>query len=150
MVPVILRRMVALVVVMGLSLATVAGATAAPAPRMSAELTCLRDGGAQVTFTVTNTGRSTILVEDLHFYLSAVRQHGAEGVGAVFVTPAPDFAVVPAGQSRTITIGFGDFREEGEPPPDLSGQRLVLGTDVFLDGRNQPLTRHFSFPACNT
>ena len=117
--------------------------------QLTADLTCLPSGGIAITLSVTNLGHETLTATDLHVFVAAVRQGGPEGVGALFVTPAPDFGVIPPQEERTIRLTLGE-PVPGEPPATarFSGQRLLVEVEMFFAGREQPVRRHFSFPAC--
>ena len=125
------------------------GSQAAPV-RLTADLACLRDGGAEVTFTIRNLGRAPLAIDtDFHLGLELVRAGGREPGPIVFVFPAPGFEVVPPGGERTFVVPMGDAEPgTGEPGADLSARRLILGAEVFFEGRTQPVRRHFSFPGC--
>ncbi len=134
--------------------------------RLSATLTCLPNGNAEVTFTVENLGRETLVIEpDFHLTLSAVRQGGPEPVAILFVFPAPGFKEIPPGESRTFIVPI-DVQEPGDGGGDggggeltvrqlrpqgstsLNARRLLLEAEVFLLGRGHPVRRVFSFPGC--
>ena len=125
------------------------GSQAVPA-RLTADLACLRDGGAGVTFTIRNLGRAPLEIDaDFHLGLELVRAGGREPGPIVFVFPAPGFEVIPPGEERTFGVPMGDAEPgSGEPGVDLSARRLILGAEVFFEGRDRPVRRHFSFPGC--
>jgi hypothetical protein len=125
-----------------------ASAQGAPV-RLTAELACLPTGGATVTFSVQNLGRTTLrMADDFHLELTAVRRGGAESTLIAFVFPIPELAVIEPGGKSTFIVPMGDAIEEGEVGADLSGRRLVLEAEVFFEGRPKPARRVFSFPAC--
>ena len=132
-----------------------AATTEASAPRqaapvkLAADLACLPGGGAEITFAVRNLGRETLTIaDDLHLALGAVRCGGQQPVTQLFVFPAPGLEVVRAGEERTFRVPVGDAVEPGEPTVDLGARRLLLEAEVFVEGRAQAVTRHFSFPGC--
>ena len=127
------------------------GSQAAPV-RLIADLACLRDGGAEATFTIRNLRRAPLTIDgDFHLGLEPVRAGGRAPGPIVFVFPAPGFGVIPPGEERTFVVPMGDAEPgSGEPGVDLSARRLVLGAEVFLEGRDRPVRRHFSFPGCRT
>ena len=63
--------------------------------------------------------------------------------------PAPGFNVIPPDERRTFLLTFGtEFPEAEEPGVDMSGHRLLLRAEVFLEGRAQHVTQVFTFPGC--
>jgi len=134
--------------------------------RLTASVACL-DTGLEITFTIENLSRETAVINpDFHLFLTAVQQGGQQPLGALFVFPAPGFNEIPPGEERTFIIPFGDEEPgggdgsggEGEGQfsvarrrsgNDADAQRLIIGAEVFLEGRERPVTRHFSFPACD-
>lgn len=120
-----------------------------PAPvRLFADLECASGGGANVTFTVRNIGKDTLTIEnDFHLFLDKVGPGGREPVSAVFVFPAPEFQVIAPGAAKTFLVPIGTG-EEGEPGADLSARRLLLEAEIFFEGRDRPVLRHFSFAGC--
>jgi hypothetical protein len=142
-----MRRLVVFAAV-ALSLATVVPASAGPAAvRLSADVVCLRSGGAHIAFTIENVGPRRVRIDpDFHLWLKVTRV--GDDVGAVaFVFPAPGWDVIPAGQARTFQLDLGEAFE-GQLGTDLSGLRLHLSSQVWLAGRPNPAVRTFSFPAC--
>jgi len=137
------------VLIAGAALARPADARIQAAPvRLLADLECAPGGGANVTFTVRNLGNRTLTIEnDFHLFLDKVGSGGREAVSAVFVFPAPEFAVIAPGGAKTFLVPIGTA-EEGEPGADLSARRLLLEAEVFLEAREQPVRRHFSFVGC--
>lgn len=120
-----------------------------PAPvRLFADLECASGGGANVTFTVRNVGRQTLTIDnDFHLFLDKVETGVREPVSAVFVFPAPEFQVIAPGAAKTFLVPMGTG-EEDEPGADLSARRLLLEAEVFFEGRDKPVRRHFSFAGC--
>jgi hypothetical protein len=143
---------VAVVLVLGAALPA-SGVEARPGQRarvrLSADLACLPRGGAGVTFTIGNVGRTTVVLDgDFHLELTKVTADGPEGVGIVFVFPVPERSVIAPGKASTFFVDIG-APFEGEPGVDLTARRLVLGAEVFIEGRQQPVRRSFNFPGCN-
>jgi hypothetical protein len=137
------------VLIAGVALARPADARTQPAPvRLLAELTCVPSGGAEVKFTVRNLGNRTLTIDpDFHLVLDKVEPEGREFVGAVFVFPIPELAVIAPGSKSTFIVPIGTA-EEGEPGADLSARRLLLEAEVFFEGRENPVRRLFSFVGC--
>ncbi len=143
----IAQRIALILVVVGL-LAPAATASAAAAPlRIRAEAVCRSDGGLDVTLSVTNLGQQTITARSLHAFLEVVRPGGPEGVGALFFTLAPDFGTIRPGDTNELLLQF-DPSEPGIPVGGVGAKRLMLGIELFVAGRDRPIVRHFSFPAC--
>ena len=121
---------------------------AAPA-RLSAELTCLPGGGAEIALTIRNVGPDLLTLRgDVHLLLGAVRPGGQEPLGfyAVF-PPEGGFAPIAPGGEQTFRLPVGG-PSHGEPGPDLDAGRLVLKVEAWFAGRDRGVTRHFSFPGC--
>ncbi len=59
----------------------------------------------------------------------------------------PACAIGPGAQS-TFLVPIGDAIEPGELGVDLSGHRLLLEAEVFLEGRRKPVGPLFSLRAC--
>lgn len=132
-----------------------------PAPvKLSAQLECVPDGGALVTFTVRNNGTRPLTIEDdFHLYLldkvdpkvkPKVVHGGREPIIIAFVFPAPEFQVIAAKDAKTFVVPMG-MREEVDSGVDLSdlrGQRLFVEAEVFFEGRDKPVRRLFSFEEC--
>ena len=120
-----------------------------PTPvKLSADLECAPGGGANVTFTVRNIGKRTLTLEDdFHLFLDKVGPGGREPVIAAFVFPAREFKVIAPKAAKTFLVPMGTG-EEGEPGVDLSARRLLLEAEVFFEGRDKPVRRHFSFEGC--
>jgi len=117
--------------------------------RLFADLSCDPGGGANVTFTVRNTGKRTLTIEnDFHLFLDRVGPGGREPASAVFVFPAPGFQVIAPGAEKTFLVPMGTG-EAGEPGIDLTARRLILEAEVFFEGRQRPVVRHFTFPGCD-
>ena len=122
--------------------------TQAAPVKLSADLACAPGGGANVTFTLSNVGKRTLAIEDdFHLFLDKVVPGGREPVSAVFVFPAPEFEVIPPGTAKTFLVPIGTG-EGDEPGVDLGARRLLLEAEVFFEGREQPVRRHFSFAGC--
>jgi hypothetical protein len=117
--------------------------------RLSADMDCLPRGGAGVTFTIGNAGRTTVALDgDFHLELTKVTAYGPEGVGIVFVFPIPELSVIAPGKASTFLVDIG-APFEGEPGVDLTARRLVLEAEVFIEGRKHPVRRFLGFPGCN-
>jgi hypothetical protein len=113
-------------------------------------LTCFRAGGASVTFSIANIGRKPVVIDqDFHLELTVVRARGPEPAGLAFVFPIPELAVLGPGARSTFQVPIGDAIEPGELGADLSGNRVLLEAEVFLEGRRKPVARLFSFRACS-
>jgi hypothetical protein len=117
---------------------------------LDATLSCERTGGALVTFTISNRGKSDQrLSSDMHLVLDAVRPGGRKPVRAVFVFPAFGRDLVPAGGQQTFVLPFGTaVPEAGEPGIDLSARRLILDAEVFVAGRDHAIRGTFTFRGC--
>lgn len=135
-----------LVMVIGALSASPAAATT-PRVRTHASLTCAPSGGARVTFTISNPGRETAVLDpDFHLLLEIIRRGRQPGV-VLFVFPAPGFDEIPPGETRTFLLDMGT-PDEGFPGIDLSGARLLLESEVWLEGRSNPVVRTFTFSGC--
>jgi hypothetical protein len=77
-----------------------------------------------------------------------VRPGGPQPAGLAFVFPIPERAVIAPGARSKFLVPIGDAIEPGESGVDLSGHRLLLEAEVFLEGRRKPAGRLFSFRAC--
>jgi hypothetical protein len=77
-----------------------------------------------------------------------LRSGGLEPAGLALVFPIPDLAVIGPGAQSTFLVAIGDAIEPGELGVDLSGHRVLLEVDVFLEGRRKPVGRLFSLRAC--
>jgi hypothetical protein len=116
--------------------------------KLLADLECASGGGANVTFTVRNIGNRTLTIEgDFHLFLDKLGPGGREPAVAAFVFPTPEFEVIAPGAAKTFLVPMGTG-EEGEPGIDLSARRLLLEAEVFFEGRDKPVRRHFSFEGC--
>src|SRR3712207_282960 len=137
------------VLIAGVALAKAADAQTQAAPvRLLADLSCPPAGGADVTFTVRNLGKRTLTIEnDFHLVLDEVEPGGGEFVGAVFVFPVPELAVIASGGKSTFLVPIGTA-EGGELGVDLSARRLLLEAEVFFEEREKPVRRLFSFEEC--
>jgi hypothetical protein len=138
-----------LVLLAGAALTRPAEARTQAAPvRLHADLACASGGGANVTFTIRNLGHRTLTIEnDFHLFLDKVRPGGRESALVAFVFPAPEFAVIAPGASKTFLVPMGTA-EEGEKGVDLRARRLLLEAEVFFEGRDKPVRRLFSFEGC--
>jgi len=117
--------------------------------RLAAGLVCLTGGGANVTFTVSNVGGDTVVLDgDFHLFLEKATTGGLTFAGAAFVFPAAGFDTIAPGGASTFQVPIGDA-VEGEPGTDLSAHRLILEAEVFLEGRARPVVRRFTFPGCD-
>ena len=116
-----------------------------------ADLTCARGGGANVTFTVRNLGNRPIRIkDDFHLVLEKVEPGGRELVGAVFVFPVPEFALIAPGSASTFVVPIGT-KDPGQTGVNLrNARRLLLEAEVFFKGREQPVRRQFSFAGCGS
>jgi hypothetical protein len=109
---------------------------------------CLVAGGLGIDFKVSNTGTRTVRIDpDLHLLIETVRRGGRQPGVVLFVFPAPGFDQIPPGESRTFLLTAGE-PFEGEPAIDFSGRRLILEAEVWLRGRERPVARTLTFPAC--
>jgi hypothetical protein len=143
-----MRRSVAIVLAAAAFMAVASPASAAP-PRVtvSAEVRCLDDGGIAIDLTFTNTGRRVARIDpDFHLLIEAVRQGRQPGT-VLFVFPAPGFDRIPPGESRTFLLTAGEPFEE-VPATDLSGSRIIIDVEVWLRGREHPMTRTLTYPGC--
>lgn len=66
----------------------------------------------------------------------------------------PEFRTIGPGEERTFILpfSFDDGTGEdgtGDSGGALSTERLIVGAEVLIEGRDGPVSRHFSFPACN-
>ncbi len=69
-------------------------------------------------------------------------------MGALFVALASDFGVIPPGATHAILLPF-DPSEPGQPVGGSDATHLILGIDLYLVDRDEPIMRHFTFPACS-
>jgi hypothetical protein len=121
---------------------------APPRVAVSAEVACLTDGGISIDLTVENTGSRMARIDpDLHLVVEAIRRGRQPGV-VLFVFPVPDFARIPPGESRTFLLTAGE-PFEGFPATDFSGSRILVEVEVWLRGREHPVTRTLAFSACS-
>lgn len=112
--------------------------------RLAAHFECVSDRRASLSFTIENIGRRPLAIDqDFHLSLERVVAGGHEPITMLFVFPAPGFDVIPPSEQRTFMVPV-DTDEAGA----LDGRRLILGADVFFEGRDRPATRHFSFSGC--
>ena len=116
--------------------------------RVSAAVSCLPVGGLGIELTVENRGSRVVHIDpDLHLLIEIVRAGGRQPGVVLFVLPAPDFARIPPGESRTFLLTAGE-PFEGDPAIDFSGNRILVEVEVWLRDREQPAARTFSRPAC--
>jgi hypothetical protein len=127
---------------------TTALAASPPHLRVGAAVSCLPRGGLGIELTLENRGSRTAHIDpDIHLLIEPVRVGGRQPGIVLFVFPAPDFARIPPGESRTFLVTAGE-PFDGEPAIDFSGARVLLELEVWLRHRKHPLTRTMSFPAC--
>jgi hypothetical protein len=127
---------------------TQASAAAPPRVSVSAVVECLPLGGIGIDLTLENDGSRVARIDpDIHLLIEPVRQGGRQPGVVLFVFPAPDFARIPPGESRTFLLTAGE-PFEGEPAIDFSGSRILIELEVWLRHRDRPLVRTLSFPAC--
>ena len=120
---------------------------APPRVAVSAEVACLTDGGISIDLTVENTGSRVARIDpDLHLLIETIRRGRQPGV-VLFVSPAPGFARIPPDESRTFLLTAGE-PFGGFPATDFSGSRIIVEVEVWLRGREHPVTRTLTFPAC--
>ena len=123
-------------------------ATAPPQLRINASLSCLPEGGIGIDLTLENHGSRPARIDpDIHVLTEPVRVGGRQPGVVLFVFPAPDFARIPPGESRTFLLTAGE-PFDGEPAIDFSGSRILLELEVWLRHRDHPVVRTLSFPAC--
>jgi hypothetical protein len=145
-----MRRFIATALAAAAFMAVAAPASAAP-PRVavSAEVRCLGEGGIAIDLTFENTGRRTARIDpDFHVLIETVRK-GRQPGAVLFVFPAPGFDRIPPGESRTFLLTAGE-PFEGVPAMDFSGSRIVLEVEVWLRGREHPVSKTLTYPACPT
>lgn len=119
-----------------------------PQLRVRAVIGCLPQGGLGIDLTLQNRGSRTAHVDpDIHLLIEPIRVGGRQPGVVLFVFPAPDFARIPPGESRTFLLTAGE-PFDGEPTIDFSGTRILVELEVWLRHRQHPLTRTLSFPAC--
>jgi hypothetical protein len=142
--------MKAKLLVVSVTAAVLISATAASASTRvttSADLRCVKGGGAILDLSMENPGRNEIRIDpDFHVMLEIVRRGRQPGV-VLFVFPAPTHATIPPGETRTFILELGT-PDESSPGLDLSGARLLVDTEIWLAGRTAPIVRTFSFPGC--
>lgn len=136
-----MRRALAPIVTIMLVLALAGPAFARPgiAPlRIHAVASC--EGGPVVNVTLTNPGRRTIEIWDVHFRMTPV-QPGPGGIAVeVFILLVPDAATLSPGESATFGISL--------PGYELPGKRLLVDVAVFLIGRQRPATIRVTADGC--
>jgi len=144
-----MRRLIAATVAAA-AFATVASPASAAAPprvAVTAEVRCLDAGGISIDLTFENTGRSVARIDpDFHVLIETIR-NGRQPGAVLFVFPAPGFDRIPPGESRTFLLTAGE-PFEGEPATDFSGSRIVIEVEVWLRGREHPVSRTLTYPAC--
>ncbi len=127
---------------------TTAFAASPPQIRISAAVSCLSEAGIGIDLTLANRGSSVARIDpDVHLLIETVRTGGRQPGIVLFVFPAPDFARIPPGESRTFLLTAGE-PFEGEPPIDFSGNRIIIEVEVWLRHRQHPAVRTLSVPAC--
>jgi hypothetical protein len=142
-----MRRFIATAFAGAAFMAVAAPASAAP-PRVAvdAEVRCLEAGGIAIDLTFENTGHRTARIDpDFHVLIETVRK-GRQPGAVLFVFPAPGFDRIPPGESRTFLLRAGE-PFEGQPI-DFSGSRIVIEVEVWLRGREHPVMKTLTYPAC--
>jgi hypothetical protein len=121
--------------------ALAAPATARPsiAPlRIHAVASC--EAGPAVDVTLTNPGRRTLEILDVHVRMTPV-QPGPGGIGVeIFILLIPDASTLSPGESTTFGIAL--------PGYELPGKRLLVDVAVFLIGRHRPATIRVTAAGC--
>jgi len=141
------RRLLILTVALA-SITAPAQAGTSAALGLSADLTCLRTGGAHIRFSIENLGPRRVRIDpDFHLWVHVLHPGGTETGMIAFVFPSPDFASIPSGQTRTFELNLGEAFD-GEPGTDLSGRRIRVDAEVWLAGVSHPAVKRFSMPAC--
>jgi hypothetical protein len=136
-----MRRSTAAVLATVLALAIAAPAVARPgiAPlRIDAVASC--EAGPAVDVTLTNPGRRTLEIWDVHLRMTPV-QPGPGGIAVeVFVLLIPEAATLSPGESATFGISL--------PGYELPGRRLLVDVAVFLIGRHRPASIRVTAAGC--
>jgi hypothetical protein len=143
-----MRRFIATTVAAAAFTAIASPASAAP-PRVavSAEVRCLEAGGIAIDLTFENTGRRTARIDpDFHVLIETIRR-GPQPGAVLFVFPALGFDRIPPGESRAFLLTAGE-PFEGEPATDFSGSRIIIEVEVWLRGREHPVSKTLTYPAC--
>jgi hypothetical protein len=143
-----MRRFIAATVVATAFTAIASPVGAAP-PRVavSAEVRCLDGGGIAIDLTFENTGRRVARIDpDFHVLIETIRQGRQPGT-VLFVFPAPGFDRIPPGESRTFLLTAGE-PFEGEPATDFSGSRVIIEVEVWLRGREHPVSKTLTYEGC--
>jgi hypothetical protein len=143
-----MRRFIGIILATAAFSAIASPVSAAP-PRVavSADVSCLDEGGITIDLTFANTGRRVARIDpDFHVQIETVRRGRQPGV-VLFVFPAPGFARIPPGESRTFLLTAGE-PFEGVPATDFSGSRIIIEVEVWLRGRDHPVSRTLTYPAC--
>ena len=137
-----------------LLLVSLVGATSAQATpsadlvRTKARLTCLRNGGANITFRVRNVGDETITIKnEVVLTLTIVRETGLEQGPVAYMLPIPQLATIRSHGVSRFRVPMGDGAL-GDPGLDLSGLRVRLRIDVHLVGHRRAAIGRFRFPSC--
>jgi hypothetical protein len=144
----VIRRLVATALATA-AFTAVASPTSAAPPRVavSAEVRCREAGGIAIELTFENTGRRPVRIDpDFHVLIETIRQ-GRQPGAVLFVFPAPGFERIPPGESRTFLLTAGE-PFEGEPATDFSGSRIIIEVEVWLRGRDHPVRKTLTHPAC--
>jgi hypothetical protein len=97
---------------------------------------------------IRNVGPRTVRISpDFHLQIEPVRPGPIDEGMVLFVFPAPGWDVIRPREQVTFSLTPG-VPEPGEEPTDLSGSRVLMEAEVYLDGRVHPAVRTFSFPGC--
>jgi hypothetical protein len=143
-----MRRFIAMTVAAVALVSIPAPASAAP-PRVavSAQVRCLDAGGIAIDLTFENTTRRVARIDpDFHVLIETIRK-GRQPGAVLFVFPAPGFARIPPGESRSFLLTAGE-PFEGETATDFSGSKIIIEVEVWLRGRNHPVSKTLTYPAC--
>ena len=115
----------------------------ATAVTLSAALECTQTDMV-LTLTIRNVGNGTLDIRDLPVFFAGVGPGGPQPLGALFVSPAPGFDLIPPGEESTFALPFS---REGEP--EAAEYRLIIvGVEVFFTDAQKPVIRHFTFAPC--
>ena len=143
-----MRRFIATVLATAAFTAIASPASAAP-PRVavSADVRCLEEGGIAIDLTFENTGRRVARIDpDFHVLIETIRK-GRQPGAVLFVFPAPGFDRIPPGESRTFLLTAGE-PFDGALATDFSGSRIIIEVEVWLRGRDHPVKKTLTYPAC--
>jgi hypothetical protein len=143
-----MRRLIATTIAATACVAIASPVSAAP-PRVaiSAEVRCFDVGGIAIDLTFENNGGRVARIDpDFHVLIETIRK-GRQPGAVLFVFPAPGFDRIPPGESRTFLLTAGE-PFDGEPATDFSGNRIILEVEVWLGGRDHPVRRTLTYPAC--